>query len=1085
MIRDLLKWVVPGLATVLAGTTLSLAMTSSDIARDVASQTAATAQRAGFDWAELSFAMRDVTLSGTTTDQDYVDAAMRRIALIPGVRSIDTNVVLAPLASPYQLQASVADGQIALSGGIPDETTRQLMLARANVEQGALELRSGMPERKLWVSGAQFAIDQLRFFDQGEASISDLTVDIKGRAKSERDFRDLLIVMRAGAPAGVTLGDVQITPALVSPYQWSAISDGKRIEVSGFVPDETVVERYRTAETGGMAVAAGLALGSGEPTGFADLSQTLIEQLSQLEYGTANIIDGQSTLTGAPQTLEIAQAVTQQLQAAGSIVELEPPRIADYWVSATLQPGGALVFDGYAPDTATRDALQKITGAETEWLQLGRGAPERYQSAMDFGLAALQRMNEGRFSLRANVLSLNGVARSGEDYQGLLQTLAEDAPQGFVLARAEISAPLAAEYQWSATKLPTGTLTLSGMVPTAEAKNALLTSAGTSASERLTFASGEPRNFLVSAQNGLLLLVWLDEGKVVFDGTSWTITGTAKSAIDKAAIDADFVSRKLAGAGWSMAVAAPIPPVPVAEPYIWSVTRDADGLTLAGNVPDADLQQQLAAAAGEGAVDTSEVATGEPQSFATAAMASLTAVMLLEEALARFDGTTWSLSGRAQSAEERETVLAALGSATDTAEWSISVDAPDPEPTQPYAWSATKDSTGAVTIKGLVPADELQRVVALRVGDDLTDLTTIDPPAPDGFPLDVLAAIDSLSSLADGFVSFDGAQWRIDGNLIQADGAAAVNAALASAATPTDAWQLTLLEPAPALVEAEPAMAEEVAAAEPPVSDAPAMPAIDPDYAFSASRTEDGSVILSGQVPTDPALSEFAALTDGDTAAVSIAEGAPDGFLTSAETGLNALLRLNTGQLDFTQGSWRIVGMADDATGRDTVLAAIAGDTTANWTADIDAPEPLAEAPAAQAEPAVAPGDGKVDISACVGPIADFSGRNAILFQSGAALIASESETALDELIIILAECPDALVRIEGHTDADGDSRLNLGLSVARAEAVVTALIERGIDLERLYAIGYGETMPIADNATSAGKRLNRRIVVKVSDDHS
>jgi outer membrane protein OmpA-like peptidoglycan-associated protein len=73
-------------------------------------------------------------------------------------------------------------------------------------------------------------------------------------------------------------------------------------------------------------------------------------------------------------------------------------------------------------------------------------------------------------------------------------------------------------------------------------------------------------------------------------------------------------------------------------------------------------------------------------------------------------------------------------------------------------------------------------------------------------------------------------------------------------------------------------------------------------------------------------------------------------------------------------------------------------------------------------------------------------------------------------------------VHIEGYTDSDGDERANLALSVARAEAVVDALILRRINPERLYAVGYGEANPIADNATAEGRRLNRRIVVTIPE---
>jgi len=1091
MLRDILKWAVPGLVTVLAGSTLALAMTSSDIADDVASQSTAMVQRAGFDWAELSFAMRDLTLSGTTTDQQNVEAARQRLALIPGVRSVSTDVTLAPIAAPYRFDAVLTDGKIALSGGVPDETTRQNLLTRAGLEQGGLQLRSGMPERRAWIAGAQFAIDQLRFFDQAEASMSDLRVDLVGRAKSERDFRDLLIVLRAGPPVGVTLGDVKITPALVSPYLWNAVSDGKRIEVSGYVPDDALVERYRTAETAGLPVATGLALGSGEPDDFADISQLLIEQLSRLEYGTASIVDGQSSLSGAPATLDVAQAVTQTLQSAGSIVVLDPPRIDDYWASATLQPGGAVIFDGYAPDAATRDALQARPGANTQNLQLGRGAPQRYQSAMDFGLGALSRLSEGRFALRQNVLTITGVARSGDDYKAVLTTLAEQAPQGFVLARAEIAAPAAANYQWSARKTGSGAIALSGMVPSADAAATLLAAAGPSASQALSYASGEPRNFITSAQTGLRLLDWLNEGQVVLDGNSWTVTGSAKSAIDKAAIEADFVSRKLAGAGWALAVAAPPSAPPVADPYTWSATSTAAaGVALAGHVPDASVRQALASHGGGRVADASKLASGAPAGFAAAATAALDAVVALGDAEVQFDGASWTLTGQAPSGTQRDEVLAALAAATDISDWSISVDAPEAVAAGPYLWSAIKSATGVITVTGSVPDEALREAVAERVGSRPVDQTRIDPAAPAGFAADVLAAIDALAQVSDGLASFDGAQWRVDGNLREPQGTASVTAALASAATPAAAWNLTLLDPAPA-VEAV-AAAPETAAPEPAAPETPAVEApepapatvdVDPAYAFSASRDEAGAVILSGQVPADAALRQLTAITEADTAAVSIAAGAPETFMTSAETGLRALLRLQSGQLDFADGSWRIAGVADDATERDAVVSAIAADTAGDWSVAVDAPAAPVEAEVVAIPPA-ATRQAKVDISTCAGPIADFSGRNAILFQSGAAIIAKESEAAFDELIPLLDTCPDAVIHVEGHTDADGDAGLNLALSVARAEAVVQALIDKGVNPQRLYALGYGETRPIADNATAAGKSQNRRIVVTVTDEH-
>ena len=1104
MIRDLIKWVAPGLATVLGGTTLCLAMTSTDIANDLASRSATAMAAGGYDWAELSLDARDLTLSGTTTDQSLLDAAIARLAALDGVRSVRTDVALAPIARPYSLRATIDQGAITLAGGVPNETARQRLLSLAGLEEGALELRSGVPDRRSWVAGAEFAIDQLRYFDQGEAVICDRTVSLNGRAKSERAFRDLLIVLRAGAPAGLSLGDVSITPALVSPYQWNASFDGKRIDVSGHVPDHALVERYRTAEVSGAQVATGLALGSGEPAGFADLSQQLLEQLARLEYGAASITDGQSTLSGAPATTEIAQGIVETLEPSGTIVTLEPPRIADYWMSATRQSGGVIVFDGYVPDEATREAFSQRDGADTSYLKLGRGAPERYRSGADFGLDALELMSDGRMALRDNVLTISGTARSGTDYDALLVMLDQQAPQGLVLAPAEILAPRAERYSWTANKDETGAIILSGQVPNAADEAKLLAVAGKTATETMTYASGEPGGFVASAQTALDLLQWLRDGSVVYDGQGWTVTGTANSAIDKAAIEADFVTRQLAGDGWSMAVAEPPPTIPEIAPYTWSATRATDGVTLMGHVPTRSLKNYLAVHAGDAVIDSSELGSGAPADFVASATASLDAVLALEEGEASFDGFVWTLVGRAASEARRDALLATLAAATDTTAWSIDIVAPPPEPvaTVPYLWSAAKTADGAVTLAGQVPAEPLQRVLAVRAGDNVTDQTAVDPSAPEGFAADQLAAMDALAALSEGSARFDGVVWTISGTL--ADANASVDTALAAATTPAADWVLALTRPPqpaqvaepaptlPAIAEPEPAVAEpEPAVAEPepesivpeavPGAEPAAPVAVNPEYAFSARRSADASVVISGQLPSDPAMRYFAAISGGDVAAVTIAEGAPASFLPSAETGLRALLHLDEGQLDFAEGAWSLRGIAPNEEARDAVLAAISGTPdAASWTTGIDVlPPPSVPEPAA---PPTAPIP--ADTDACAAPVSEFSARNSILFQSGAALIAAESDAALDELALDLAACPEAIVHIEGHTDSDGDEGLNMALSVARAEAVVNALISRGVAPARLYAVGYGETAPIGDNETAQGKRLNRRIVVTVLPRH-
>ncbi|HSO81438.1 OmpA family protein [Thiocapsa sp.] len=103
-------------------------------------------------------------------------------------------------------------------------------------------------------------------------------------------------------------------------------------------------------------------------------------------------------------------------------------------------------------------------------------------------------------------------------------------------------------------------------------------------------------------------------------------------------------------------------------------------------------------------------------------------------------------------------------------------------------------------------------------------------------------------------------------------------------------------------------------------------------------------------------------------------------------------------------------------------------------------------------------------------------------FQPAMATLTTGDLPSLDRIAALLDAYPDLGIRIEGHTDSLGDAAANLALSQQRAEAVKQALIERGVEPERLTAEGLGPERPIADNDTPAGRAQNRRVEVYVSE---
>lgn len=103
-------------------------------------------------------------------------------------------------------------------------------------------------------------------------------------------------------------------------------------------------------------------------------------------------------------------------------------------------------------------------------------------------------------------------------------------------------------------------------------------------------------------------------------------------------------------------------------------------------------------------------------------------------------------------------------------------------------------------------------------------------------------------------------------------------------------------------------------------------------------------------------------------------------------------------------------------------------------------------------------------------------------FATGSTTLADGDHPALADLAAFLANAPDATVALVGHTDAEGSAEGNMAVSLARARSVREALVRRhGVAPGRVEARGVGYYAPIADNATEAGRRANRRVEAVVT----
>lgn len=104
-----------------------------------------------------------------------------------------------------------------------------------------------------------------------------------------------------------------------------------------------------------------------------------------------------------------------------------------------------------------------------------------------------------------------------------------------------------------------------------------------------------------------------------------------------------------------------------------------------------------------------------------------------------------------------------------------------------------------------------------------------------------------------------------------------------------------------------------------------------------------------------------------------------------------------------------------------------------------------------------------------------------ITFNSGQSEIRPEFYRVLNSVAVVLREYNRTLVNVYGHTDSDGSSGFNQELSERRGVNVARYLVSQGTDTRRYYVVGYGEERPVASNASSDGKRENRRVEIQIA----
>lgn len=418
-----------------------------------------------------------------------------------------------------------------------------------------------------------------------------------------------------------------------------------------------------------------------------------------------------------------------------------------------------------------------------------------------------------------------------------------------------------------------------------------------------------------------------------------------------------------------------------------------------------------------------------------------------EWAVAKADGRDLHLSGTAPSEEARDQAVASVRECYGVRVASADIALLPVE--DPYTFSATR-SDGNIVLDGFVPDEATRsRLVEAARGleaGEVVDNLQLARGAQSGFGDLAGFGIEQLGHLKTGMASLTNESLSVSGMAATPGDRDSLNAALAGNIPGNGTLESANIEP----------------------------PVIEP-YVWSFSVQEGKEPVLSGYVPADTVSQAsrdevLAALGSARElkSATEIADGAPEGFNEAVLVGIRSAGRLVDGKASIEGTTLTVEGKALSALASRQIEEDLKSSLPANYkgVASIGLLKP-------ESLPVLAP-------DTCQQAMTDELKSNTIRFETNEAAIERVSYGMLDRLSFAVKRCPTATVEISGHTDSDGTDAYNQELSERRANAVRSYLVSSGVFAGRLSAVGYGETMPVGDNATDAGKAMNRRIEFKV-----
>lgn len=611
------------------------------------------------------------------------------------------------------------------------------------------------------------------------------------------------------------------------------------------------------------------------------------------------------------------------------------------------------------------------------------------------------------------------------------------------------------KFIWSAKAETNGRLTLSGDVPSEQARKALVDTARAefpkaAVADNMRLARGaiDRDDWLRGATFSLKNLAKLKAGEAELSALDLSMTGEAPTSDAYRRVRAALATQRPAG----LNLAREKITLPMARPYTWSAKKTGDQIAIAGFAPSDEDRARTASRAktlfAKATVsDFTDLADGAPDGWGKAVSVALDQLGLLKTGEVAF----------------RDKELTFIGEATDEQAASavrrtLKLDVPQnfkiidriryPRPDLPAAGSGyvmgIVNDGSALEVIGMIPSEAtrvalVDAVKARFPGRSVTDKTQVAPGAPDGWQQCVVAGLASLPRMKSGKSMLTNRKLEVSG---ETDDYAAAQS------VPND-------------VKAAAGQSCEA------TTNIKFTGQMKTDLTWNATRDASGLVTLEGEAPDDPSRTRLVDTARQIYAGSSIADhmkivgASPEPWMSATRIALEQLARLRRGDVSISAKQLTIKGATDNEQVAKDIRSVLSTDLPPGFKGTDAITVMTAEEKAADS---------------CQSLMRQTTAKGMINFERAKADLTPDSTQTLKDLVEIANECPAFSIQIEGHTDAEGTNERNQKLSDRRAQAVADFLARNGVDAKRLTTVGYGATRPVAENATEEGRAKNRRI---------